>query len=73
MDRDMYNAYKSIVSRSGETVKGNIINYMQSVIDYEIPNADTLEAIREVEDMKANPAIGKVYTDVDKMMEDLLK
>lgn len=37
------------------------------------PNSTTLEAIKEVERMKANPSIGKSYTDVDEMMEDLLK
>lgn len=32
------------------------------------PNSETLEAIREVESMKANPAKAKGYTDVDEMM-----
>lgn len=36
------------------------------------PNTETLEAIKEVEKMKENPAIGKSYTDIDEMMEDLL-
>ena len=36
------------------------------------PNADTLEAIEEVRRMKADPSIGKAYTDVDQMMEELL-
>ena len=39
----------------------------------EMPNAQTQDAIREVEKMKGNPAIGKSYTDVDFMMKDLLK
>lgn len=39
----------------------------------EIPNAETKEAIKEVQMMKANPALSKTYTDVDTMMEDLLK
>ena len=37
------------------------------------PNAETLEAIKEVEMMKKNPTQYKSYTDVDKMMEELLK
>ena len=37
------------------------------------PNAETMEAIHEVEQMKANPALGKTYSNVDQMMEDLLK
>lgn len=55
MDRDIYNAYKSIVALSGENVKGNIVRYMQNVINYETPNADTIEAIEEVKKLKANP------------------
>lgn len=41
-------------------------------ITRETPNAETLEAIREVEEMRKNPSLGKSYTDVDEMMEDLL-
>lgn len=42
-------------------------------VSRDIPNAETLEAIKEVEEMKKNPLIGKRYTDVDEMMEELLK
>ena len=45
MDRDTYNAFKSIITRSGENVKGNIVRYMKSVIQYDIPNAETIAAI----------------------------
>ena len=72
MDRDIYNAYKSIVARNGENVKGNIVRYMKSVIRYETPNAETIAAIQEVEEMKKNPSLYKGYTDVDEMMRDLL-
>lgn len=41
-------------------------------IGAERPNAETQEAIEEVQKMKANPALGKTYTDVDAMMKDLL-
>ena len=37
-----------------------------------IPNAETLEAIEEVKRMKKDPSLGKVYTDVDQMMKELL-
>ena len=49
VDRDIYNAYKSIV------VKGNLIRYMLNVINYETSNADTISAIKEVEELKKNP------------------
>lgn len=55
MDRDIYNAYKSIVARNGENVKGNIVKYMLNVIQFETPNADTIEAIEEVQKLKADP------------------
>lgn len=41
-------------------------------IGAEVPNTETREAIREVQRMKADPTLGKTYTDVDAMMEDLL-
>ena len=73
MNRDLYNQYKSIIVRSGKNVKGDLVRYMQDVIASETPNAETLEAIKEVEMMKAHPENYKGYTDVDMMMEDLLK
>ena len=41
-------------------------------ISLDIPNAETVEAIQEVKRMKADPNLGKTYSDVDKMMEELL-
>ncbi len=38
----------------------------------ERPNAETLEAIAEVQQMKVDPSLGKTYTDVDQMLEELL-
>lgn len=35
-------------------------------------NADTMEALEEVRRMKEDPGLGKTYTDVDAMMEELL-
>ena len=52
VDRDIYNAYKR---KGGENVKGNLIRYMLNVINYETPNADTISAIKEVEELKKNP------------------
>lgn len=42
-------------------------------VSRDIPNAETLEAFKEVQEMKKNPSLGKTYTDVDIMMEELLK
>ena len=41
-------------------------------ISGDIPKAETLEAIEEVKRMKEDRALGKTYTDVDQMMEELL-
>ena len=41
-------------------------------IGAEMPNAETKEAIQEVQRMKSDPVRGKTYTDVDTMMKDIL-
>ena len=41
-------------------------------VSREIPNEETIAAFNEVEEMKNKLSLGKSYTDVDKMMEDLL-
>ncbi len=37
-----------------------------------IPNAETIAAIKEVEEMKKNPHLYKSYNNVDEMMKDIL-
>ena len=70
MDRDVYNAYKSIVVRNGGNVKGNLINYMKDVIQYEVPNAETIAALKEVKELKKNPN-KKSYASFAELLEDL--
>ena len=70
MDRDIYNAYKSVVSAYGENVKGNLVRYMKNVIKYEIPNAETIEAIEEVRKLKENPN-KKTYSNFSELMKDI--
>ena len=70
MDRDIYNAYKSIVAANGENVKGNIVRYMQSVIQFGTPNADTIQAIEEVQQLKKDPN-KKVYSSFSEILEEL--
>lgn len=70
MDRDVYNAFKSIVSKHGENVKGNIVRYMQSVIQYNTPNADTILAIQEVKALKKDPN-KKIYSSFHEVLEEL--
>ena len=54
------------------TVKLPKYSTLSLEISREVPNSETLEAIREVEEMKKNPSFGKSYTDIDKMMEEML-
>lgn len=70
MDRDIYNAYKSIVSGHGENVKGNLVRYMMDVIRYASPNPITIAAIEEVQQMKRDPN-KKTYGSFAELLEDL--
>ena len=40
---------------------------------YNDPGWDSIEAFKEVKKMKKNQTLGKPYTNVDEMLEDLLK
>lgn len=40
-------------------------------VSMNVPNAETIAALEEVEQMKKNPELGKSYTDVDQMMKEL--
>jgi len=71
MDRDLYNRYKSIVVRDGKNVKGDLIRYMQQVIAHEVPNDETLDALKEVEMIKANPENYKSYNSFDEILAEL--
>ena len=55
MDRALYNAYKGVVSARGENVKGNLVRHMQNLLLEEKPNAETLAALKEVEQLKRDP------------------
>ena len=70
MDRDVYNAYKSIVAGHGENVKGNLVRYMQYVISYETPNPETIKAIEEVKKLKADPH-KKTYDSFAEIMREI--
>ena len=81
MEKNLKNQAESLFSELGMNMTTALnIFVRQSVregkIPFEIslntPNTDTIEAIREVQEMKKNPSLGKAYTDVDKMMKDLL-
>lgn len=41
-------------------------------IQNETPNAETIEAIKEVEAMKKDKTIGKTYESVEEMFDDII-
>lgn len=41
MDRELYNTYKSVITKKGANVKGDIIQHMINVIHSETPNVET--------------------------------
>ena len=81
MDSDLKKQFEAFCSDMGMTMTAAFnIFAKKTVREYripfeigaELPNDETREAIKEVQRMKADPSLGKTYTDVDKMMEDLL-
>ena len=53
------------------TVKNDI--NIESKVSNDRLNLETLEAFEEVEEMKRNRNIDRAYTNVDEMIQDLLK
>ena len=81
MDADLKQQFEAFCSDMGMTMTTAFnIFARKAVLEYRIPfeisgdapNSETVEAIREVERMKANPSFGKTYSNVDQMMEELL-
>ena len=81
MDADLKHQFEAFCSDMGMTMTTAFnIFARKAVREYRIPfeisgdapNSETVEAIREVERMKANPSFGKTYSNVDQMMEELL-
>lgn len=48
-------------------------NKIPFTIESNIPNNETLKAIKEAQKIMKDPSSGKTYTDVDQMMEEILK
>lgn len=63
-------AYSLIDCMTDEQLE-NFVAFMRSFA--ELPNEETLDAIREVNEMKKNPDSYKSYDDVDAMFKELLE
>lgn len=81
MDADLKRQFEAFCADMGMTMstafnvfaKKTVREYrIPFEIGAEIPNAETTEAVQEVRRMKADPTLGKTYSDVDDMMEELL-
>ena len=81
MDSELKQQFEAFCSDVGITMTTAFNLFVKKVvrenrisfeISGDIPNAETVEAINEVQRMKADPTIGRTYSDVDQMMEDLL-
>ena len=81
MDADLKRQFEAFCADMGMTMTTAFNIFAKKVVrEYripfeiggDVPNAETVEAIREVQQMKADPSLGKTYTDVDQMVEDLL-
>lgn len=81
MDEDLMKQFEAFCADVGMTMttafnvfakKAVRENRIPFEVSGDVPNAETLEAIQEVEQMRANPNLGKSYTDINQMMEELL-
>jgi len=81
MDEDLKREFDSLCTDLGLTMTTAFTVFAKTVvrrqripfeIARDIPNAETIAAIEEVQAMKADPSLGKSYTDIDLMMKELL-
>ena len=81
MDADLKRQFEAFCADMGMTMTTAINVFARKAvrenripfeISGDVPNTETIEAIQKVKKMKADPRIGKTYSDVDQMMEELL-
>lgn len=68
LDRDLYNDYKGIVVKNGQNVKGNLVRYMQRVIQYGVPDIE--EIVKLAAAQKAQPDLVTVSFSVKRDLYD---
>lgn len=81
MDKDIKEQAQRVFAQLGMDMTTAVNIFLRQVIrsngfPFELrldtPNEETLAALREVQEMKKDPSLGKAYTDVDEMMKELL-
>lgn len=82
IDRQLKKEARELFDSFGLSLSAAVNIFLrQSVLEQAIPfriglpegRGATLSAMDEVRRMKGDPGLGKTYTDVDKMMEELLE
>ena len=81
MDAELKNNLDQLCNELGMTISTAVTIFAKAMVrnggipfDVRIatPDKETLEAFQEIEEMKKNPSAYKRYTNVRKMMEELL-
>lgn len=81
VDDDVKHGAEQVLNDIGLSMAAAINVFLRTVarekripfeLSADVPNAETVEAIQEVQRLKANPDLCKTYTNVDQMMEELL-
>ena len=82
MDADLKRQFEAFCSDMGMSMTTAFCIFAKKVvrayripfeIGGDVPNEETRQAIEEVQRMKADPSLGKSYTDIDLMMKELLE
>ena len=82
MDSDVKNQAQKLFKEFGMDMTTAINVFLRQAIrersipfkiQLDIPNAETVAAIQEVQKMKKNAAMNKTYDNVEDMMKDILK
>ena len=80
MDEELKKQAEELFASLGYTMESAIIAFAMQVVkeqripfalDLNVPNAETIGAIEEIEEMKRNPESYEGYADVDEMMTEL--
>lgn len=80
VDENLKKSAEELFNELGMNMSTAINIYLKQAVrkqaipfELKAPNAETLEAIEEVKQMKEHPELYKGYTDVDEMIKELLK
>lgn len=65
-------AYSIIDGMTDEQLEDFVVKFKKLASNEDIPNDETIEAMREAEDMKKRPEKYKGYDDIDVMFKELL-